>query len=159
MGWSVTPGSTRKSIISERIRDWDTKKSAHKEKREHYVFSTVLRHCCRGNLWSGILWAIREQKLYDTATDKLVKTTRFITCDLLRYDKSCQGWGYKGMDEECGPCYYSCPLSYLEMVPEPDSEKDTGWRKIVREYHEVRKKRRETKREAKKSMAMGWTIN
>jgi hypothetical protein len=45
------------------------------------------------------------------------------------------GWGYKSMDESMGPAYYTCPLSYLDMVPMPDSPYAREWREKVREYH------------------------
>lgn len=40
-------------------------------------------------------------------------------------------WGYKPLSEASSPVYYSCPLKYLDMVPEENPE----WRQKVREYH------------------------
>jgi hypothetical protein len=39
--------------------------------------------------------------------------------------------GYKPMDESMGPFHFSCPLAYLDMVPETNRE----WREHVRAYH------------------------
>jgi len=39
------------------------------------------------------------------------------------------------MDEGSGPCYYDCPLKYLQMAPIPDSPYAQGWRDKVRAYH------------------------
>jgi hypothetical protein len=36
------------------------------------------------------------------------------------------------MSEQVHPYYYSCPLAYLDMVPEVKCEE---WRALVREYH------------------------
>lgn len=73
-------------------------------------------------------------------------TERWIGCDLLEYSKRDEGWGYKDMDESMHPYYYSCPLSYLDMVPVVGSEE---WRQGVREYHQ----RQRAKRQAKKVRA------
>lgn len=49
-----------------------------------------------------------------------------------------EGWGYKDMDETCGPVEVNCPLSFLDKASEP-----TGyaieWREKVRQYHAKRK--------------------
>ena len=48
-------------------------------------------------------------------------------------------YGYKDMDETCGPCqtkYYKCPLAILDLLDETDSEFATNWRTNVRCYHE-----------------------
>jgi hypothetical protein len=43
------------------------------------------------------------------------------------------------MEESMGPCYYSCPLKYLDLVPEPDNRYAKEWRIKVRAYHARRK--------------------
>ena len=60
------------------------------------------------------------------------------------------GWGYKDMEERVGPCYYSCPLAYLDMVPTANE----GWRNRVREYHE----RRKTRKKAISDLRIGETV-
>lgn len=51
------------------------------------------------------------------------------------------GWGYKDMTEDCGPCYYDCPLSLLAMTDEPVDGYAVEWRKKVRAYHANKKAR------------------
>lgn len=87
-----------------------------------------LRSCYRGNVHSGVLWGVWES----------VDGRRWITCDLLQYDPVDKLWGYKDMDESMHPYRYSCPLSYLEMVPVACHE----WRMGVYAYHEKLERRR-----------------
>jgi hypothetical protein len=84
--------------------------------------ATVYAHCTVGNT----LWTV-EQGVKD----------RFIGCYLLskasRHPEHCR-WGYKDMCESMHPYYYTCPLSYLDMVPVASEE----WRERVRRYHAAR---------------------
>ena len=61
-------------------------------------------------------------------------TERWITCDLLRYQMG-YGWGYKDMEESMHPCYYSCPLGYLDMVPIDQYGGNDQWREAVKVHH------------------------
>lgn len=81
----------------------------------------IEKHCCVGN----VLWSVV----------KLNSGEKFIACIIMAGRNGHMGWGYKDMCESMGPCYHSCPLSYLDMVPEPKSEYAAGWRDKVREYH------------------------
>jgi len=62
----------------------------------------------------------------------------WIGLDLMQGGGRCQGWGYKDMDETCGPCQMDCPITYLDKASEP-----TGyaieWRRNVRALHAKRK--------------------
>lgn len=50
------------------------------------------------------------------------------------------GYTYtKLLDETCGPCVYNYPLSFLEMLSEPENEYANEWRKKVREHHATKK--------------------
>ena len=111
MGWLHRTGWTRK--------DWVTDLTA----TVYYEGTTTrsLRHCLRGN----VLWHVRERVWEDASHP----SQRWLACDLLRPDAD--GWGVKEMGEECGPYYLTCPLSYLDMVPETNAE----WRGWVREEH------------------------
>jgi len=44
-------------------------------------------------------------------------------------------WGYKSLIEAMHPFYYSCPLSFLEMVPAGSPEVCPEWRAMVRKWH------------------------
>lgn len=78
----------------------------------------VERRACVGN----VLWTV-EHNL----------SGRWIGCYLLSRGTG-DGWGHKPMSEAMGPYYYSCPLSFLDAVPEADA----AWRARVREYHASR---------------------
>jgi hypothetical protein len=77
-------------------------------------------------------------------------------------------WGYKDASERSGPYTgYSCPLSYLDLVPEPTcppgcpacAEDRCGnawarqWRERVRAYHAERVNKRAVWRAARKAKA------
>jgi hypothetical protein len=111
MGWLFTHGATRSDIIKSRIKT---------EENETRRYET-LKHCLVGN----VLWTVNRITVKETGEEKL-----FIGCDLLRAQRG-YGWGYKDMEESSHPFYYSCPLAYLEMVP----EKCAAWREGVRKYH------------------------
>jgi len=117
MGWTTHAGFTKKNTIDYIIRPQENEKAKW----------TTVTHCVRGN----ILWYVREIFLKETNT-----TERFIGCSILGSDKG-YGWGSKDMCESAGPVYISCPLKYLDMVPEPtDSQYAKAWREKVRKYHQ-----------------------
>lgn len=104
MGWYYGAHSL-KDQIAELIQDRENHKT--------------IAHCVRGNT----LWTVGE-----------TPSGRYIGCYLLQNGGRDSGWGYKPMEESMGPCEVTCPLSYLDMVPDPGSYA-TEWRKKVREYH------------------------
>ena len=108
MGWFYTHGASRRDIIKEQI----TLGQDHE----------VLRHCCRGN----VLWAVIH-------TRKAGLDQTWIYCGLMQ--RSQEGWGYKPMDESMGPCYLTCPLSYIEQCSEPVNDWAREWRDKVRQQH------------------------
>jgi hypothetical protein len=110
MGWDFTRGATKQDVVRELTADWTTNSGAR---------SRCLRHCLKGH----VLWGVREVTLPDGGTK------RFISCDLL--GRSGCDWGCKSMSEDVHPYYYTCPLSYLEMVPVACEE----WREGVRRRH------------------------
>ena len=122
MGWLFTTGIDKSDLIRERTETSEfTNRDGDKIKHES------IRHCCKGNtLWSVIVVHKND-----------VEVARFIGCDLLR--KGHGGWGYKDMEESMGPCYYSCPLSYLDLAPVTNTE----WREQVKEYHKKRSRKLE----------------
>jgi hypothetical protein len=81
--------------------------------------------CLKGNT----LWTVHE---YLEATANHPVGKRWIGCYLLGADKG--WWGYKDMDESMGPTEVSCPLSYLDMVPDPGGYA-TAWRERVKAHH------------------------
>lgn len=136
MGWLFTPGVRRQELIGERSRSWERTLDDGTT-----VKSTCLAHCYRGNMFSGVLWSVWERTF--SAADGIdeSRSERWIQCDLLRYSRCNDGWGYKDMEESMHPYYYSCPLKYLEMVPIDPYGGNEEWRKIVAEHHAKRRRK------------------
>ena len=124
MGWYYG-WSSKKELIQELVKTYTTSIGES---------SLTLRHCYRGNTYRGVLWSVK----FITHANK--SSEIIICCDLL-HRKYNDGWGFKPMDETMGPCYYSCPMSYLNMVPIPDSIYAINWRSKVIEYHKNLKER------------------
>ena len=113
MGWLMSQGQTKRELI-ERLTTT--------ENTNGNTWETI-KSCVRGN----VLWSVIDH------TNPEKKTSRFIACFLMRKDGD-YGWGYKDIEESCGPCYYSCPLSYLDITPVASG----SWREQVRAYHKKR---------------------
>lgn len=95
----------------------------------------TLAHACHGNE----LWMLTEHPKHGV----------IILLCLLRSERGgC--WGYKDMDESMGPCYYKCPLAYLDRAPERNAE----WRAKVRAYHAKRQDSRNIVRKLKPGMTV-----
>ena len=135
MGWLFKCGSTRRGLIEERIKGWERTKSDGL-----LITSRCLAHCYRGGAFTGVLWSVWE-RTFTRIGEVADPTQRWIQCDLLRYQRD-YGWGYKDMEESCGPYYFSCPLKYLRMVPIEQYGGNASWRNEVREYHERRRNKR-----------------
>jgi hypothetical protein len=117
MGWLFTHGQTRADIIACRVSPWEN---------DNVSCKTIDYAVCMNVLWSVNVLS-RDGKEFE----------RYIGCDLLaKHDGS---WGYKDMCEAMGPCYYSCPLRFLDMVPVASAE----WREKVKEYHGKRQRKLE----------------
>ena len=63
---------------------------------------------------------------------------RYIGLDLMQSGYPDHGWGYKDMTEGCGPCYYDCPLGFLDLVPNVPEPYGAEWREKVRAHHASR---------------------
>lgn len=111
------------------------------------IATTCLAHCYRGNPYSGVLWAVWE-RTFTINGQRAQPTERWITCDLLRYQKDA-GWGFKDMDESMHPFYYSCPIKYLDLVPVDQYGGNPEWREGFQEYHARQKERRPQRTPAK----------
>jgi hypothetical protein len=139
MGWLITK-QNRKEMIASRIMGHTSRKPG----TELVVVTECLRSCYRGNAYTGVLWKVMQTTIHDFSSpgNKRTKVTKWIGLDLLCYNKASHGWGYKDMDESVGPHYYSCPLSYLDVVPQPESTFCRDWRDKVRAYHAIRQEAR-----------------
>jgi len=136
MGWLFNFDMTRrKAIIADRTKGYNSKERSTADGNENYFVTKCLKHCYKGGAGAGTLWKVMETKVYDVETDFLVKTDLWIGCDLLQWCNKDKCWGYKDLEETCGPNKVSCPMSYLDMVPEPDNKFAREWRVDVRAYH------------------------
>ena len=135
MGWLFTAGSSRKQLIAERTADWSQQGADG-----IIVTTTCLTHCYRGGVYSGVLWAVWE-RTFAKDGQSTQPSERWITCDLLRH-RSDYGWGYKDLDESMHPYFYSCPLSYLRLVPIDQYGGNVDWRSGVQAYHARQQKKR-----------------
>lgn len=120
MGWSFY-ASDKKALIQDRVKGWSNLDNGTRVES--------LAHSIRGN----VLWIVRRAILADGT-----EADRWIECDLIEKDRSDQSWGYKDMDEGMHPYYYSCPVSYLDMVPKVACQE---WRDKVREHHAPAKRK------------------
>ena len=113
MGWFF-PYHTynRKTLIDERVAPYIGE--------NHKI--EVIRYCVRGNN----LWKLTELTMPDG------KVERFIALDMMQ--KSGGTWGYKDLDDGCGPFYYNCPLCYVDACTETTHKTANHWREQVRKY-------------------------
>lgn len=63
---------------------------------------------------------------------------KLITLDLIAKERG-GGWGYKGLDEDMGPCEVNCPLTLLNKASPVTEGYAVEWREKVRAYHARRK--------------------
>lgn len=118
MGWSFSFGDSKADVIRELSRD-----EAYRNEQGEVVRDTLAR-CLRGN----VLWLVRRTRV-DGA-----ERGRVILCVLLARRKN-EGWGYKDMSESMHPYHYSCPLPYLDLVPDGTPGTCSRWRAKVREFN------------------------
>lgn len=52
------------------------------------------------------------------------------------------GWGEKGIDENCGPSKFDCPLALIDNATAPESQYAYDWRQKVRRFHAAKKARK-----------------
>jgi hypothetical protein len=142
MGWLFPYGATRRSLIAERIKDWDRTTDT-----AVLVTTTCIAHCYRGGVFSGVLWSVWERRFSKDNADT-EPTQRWIQCDLLQYQQN-YGWGYKDMEESMHPYFYSCPLGYLKLVPIEQFGGSEAWREGVRAYHARQAEKRQARRAAR----------
>jgi hypothetical protein len=135
MGWLFRPGYSRRDMIADLVKGNERSLDDGTVTK-----STCLAHCYRGGVFSGVLWTVWERTF--RCDKQLAKSTlRWINCDVLRYEQG--EWGYKDIEESMHPYFYSCPLSYLALVPLDQFGGKAEWREGVREYHRrITEKRR-----------------
>ena len=119
MGWyyfsKLNERNDRKFFIAMLTKGMDTAVASRQ----------CLAHCVRGN----VLWSVWEIKRRDEPP------FRWINCDLMQFGGYAYGWGHKPIDEDMGPNYYSCPLRYFKIAPNPQTQIARDWRSEVIRIH------------------------
>lgn len=147
MGWYYPVGVTKKSLIAELTET----RTSDKVEEASTITSTCLKHCYRGNSFYGILWCVRETTYFERMIE-ISRPSRWIDCYILHRTQQGYGWGYKHLYEEMHPFYYSCPLSYLDLVPICPHGGCPEWRDLVVEYHQrILQKRRRRRQEKQRN--------
>lgn len=105
---------------------------SHKTKKQEVDY--LLSPYCRNAGATVLAHSLRGNTLYSVVEN--ADGSRYIAVDLIQYSRADQCYGHKDLSESMGPCEVNCPLSFLDMVPEP--EHNYGWRDKVRAYHAAR---------------------
>lgn len=96
------------------------------------VCLTIVAH----RLIKGNLWTVEEQAWKaDSEPRRCIMVRSFFD----GYWRACP--------ESGGPADVDCPLEFLDMAPDPETQYSIGWRDKVRAYHEARKKPKAAARE------------
>lgn len=120
MGW-LYGWNSRKELVTHLVDEPQSYKTlAHATTREN---------------GQSILWAVHEFPM--DSPSETYRGKKFIACYLMDSDKGMHG--YKDMEESMGPYFYSCPLAYLDMVPEVTNQE---WRDGVKARVEAETKRK-----------------
>lgn len=90
----------------------------------------VLKSVMRGSVYyAAIKNLVRNvgrdaegKSIYEPVADGKVWAAVFLTS--VNKDK----FYYKDMDETCGPCYYDCPKSILDLLSDTDNKRANSWR-------------------------------
>jgi hypothetical protein len=141
MGWLFPYGATRRSLIAERIMNWERSTDTGVLAK-----TTCIAQCYRGGVFSGVLWSVWERTFSKDNADTEPRQ-RWIQCDLLRCQQG--DWGYKDMEESMHPYFYSCPLGYLKFVPIEQFGGSEAWREGVRSYHTRQAEKRVARKAAR----------
>lgn len=129
MGWTFNLEPQRLTdFLRERCRKEDFLSDGNLYARRCLASKYVMYTPARGTLWT--VWEYTVVGCDGT----VLKDERYIGCDLIQYGQGVQGcyWGYKDLEASMGPSDISCPLKYLEMVPEPKAcacvpKPEPGW--------------------------------
>jgi len=117
MGWDFGSYESKQEFVDSLTQSYE----------DEGAFYTCMEH----KSYSGVMWSVWQR-----LDKKSGKASREIWCDLIK--GSAPHFGHKAMSESMGPFYYSCPLEYLDLVPDPESKYSKGWRDEVRKFHAQR---------------------
>lgn len=137
MGWTFHLGSTRKELIADLTKGSSWTRDDGKEVRHEY-----LKRCFVGNhMWTVLQVTVEGEP----------ELTKTLVVLFLLSRGSGDGWGYKDISEDMGPCETSCPESYLDLCGPPLNDWSAQWREKVRAHHAARRERNRLQKERRKS--------
>lgn len=181
MGWTFeyALGSRLREFLQRRAAGWDhTEESG----RRHQAVCLAHKYAMH-NPGSGSLWKVMETTIY-RPDGSVESRERWIALDMVRWGGGRElGWGYKDVEASMGVYDLSCPLKYLEMVPEPkpcscvpapeptwpdrmkpgcSSCYERRWRRQVLEKHEAQSRSRRLVKELRPGdvvvLKPGWSV-
>jgi len=121
MGWYFTY-QKKQDLIDDLLGSIEGIKKFNYETQEYEPCEPYSVRVLNHHMGKDGLWALRER-----VQGKSKKV--FITLDLI--DAQNGLWGHKPMDETMGPCFYDCPIAFLDQSPDPGGYA-TAWREKVR---------------------------
>ena len=98
--------------------------------------NTGYSHVLASAKGAGGFWILREVEY----TDYLgVKIPKHVTATFIKMSSAAGMTYYKEIDIDCGPCYYSCPKSWLDRI-QPQCSTGEEWLETAKSHHESKPK-------------------
>ncbi len=97
----------------------------------------LVNHLKNSSYWSSDVEHVKASMVGNNLWHLLkVKETgeHIITLSKIEFFNKSEGYGYKGISEDMGPCEINCPLGFLNYPSNPTGFA-VDWRERVREYH------------------------
>jgi hypothetical protein len=134
MGWSFGDDS-KERVIEKACRGFKTTvtvEDASGAKTLVDAHVSVMAHSVVGsNLWLAVgVHRIDDGSILES----------YVALYMIAYDRHDKSWGYKAIDEYCGPNEVDCPIGLLKMTA-PHRKPDicsTNWRQAVMDHHQRR---------------------
>lgn len=89
------------------------------------VKSSVVKSCMVGRIYYAAV-------SYTEENETKVYAAVAITSGKIRGENPWFNFGYKAMSEDCGPYYYDCPKTILDLLTPTDNENAVSWREECR---------------------------
>ncbi len=132
MGWLVSYEKLRHGeTVDSRMREnmsWSQHDAASGERHEIIASATV------GSTWYA---AVKH-----TLTNGTFRTFALVCLTSKGSRRPHDGFGYKDMTENMGPCECSCPMRILDLLTPTDAEYANDWRQRCRDRAKATRERR-----------------
>lgn len=130
MGWTWYIATHYKDGKIDRKAECDslfTQKEQDKvynDKVHHLPKMTVLKSVMKGSVYYGAIESINS-----------LTNSRIVFAIVCKTSVEGMEFGYKDMDETCGPYYYDCPKTILNLLSQTNNEFALNWRKKCEEQN------------------------